>query len=106
MCAIKIITSVNLGGQIGCWGSNQFGQVNIPSNLQDSEVSLTVAAGIFHTCSISVLNMLQCWGNNLYYQSTVPHGFILTSVFAHARLTNTCAISMFNGKLGCWGSNE
>lgn len=62
-CTVKAITptplSLNLF-QVGCWGTNTYGQSDTPSSFVHSSM---IALGDYHTCAIST-RMVACWGNN------------------------------------------
>ena len=44
---------------LDCWGRNQFGQTNVPTNLVNPT---KIAAGYFHTCAIDDSGVT-CWGD-------------------------------------------
>jgi hypothetical protein len=45
-----------------CWGSNADGQLNVPAEIDQSEIKF-LAAGSQHTCAADI-KMLKCFGNN------------------------------------------
>jgi alpha-tubulin suppressor-like RCC1 family protein len=67
------------GGDVRCWGANQFGQLGLGETLfrgdQANELASTpsiqlgakaisISAGRFHTCAILVGGTVKCWGRN------------------------------------------
>ena len=91
---------VRTDGTVVCWGSNSFGQVNVPVGL--TSVS-QVALGHSHSCALRQDGTVACWGLNNHGQASPPAG--LTNV---ARIgtgdAHTCAVSA-SGAATCWGSN-
>jgi len=73
-CAVSGEDVPNQGGQVHCWGSGahgvigdplQFKQETIaPSLVQDLPPVVTIGAGEFHMCAVSVAGKLFCWGSN------------------------------------------
>ena len=54
-------------GSIACWGSNGYGQCNVPAGLGAVQ---SVAAGYGHTVALKHDGSVACWGNNSYAQYT------------------------------------
>lgn len=52
-----------------CWGRNAFGQADVPSLIDVSQVG----AGAHHTCAIEAEGVI-CWGYNFFEQTEVPSG--------------------------------
>lgn len=48
-------------GNVVCWGLNNEGQCNVPSNLG---ICKDVSVGYFHSCAIKDDNTVVCWGSN------------------------------------------
>lgn len=51
-----------------CWGYNQFGQLDVPS-----ETFTQVSAGGAYACALKTDANVVCWGSNEYGQLTVPY---------------------------------
>jgi hypothetical protein len=81
-----------------CWGSNGYGQTDVPLLINPVQVS----AGNSHTCAIDG-NGVVCWGQNSLGQTDVPPLSNPVAVHAlsgrHAR--TTCAID--DTGVVCWG---
>ena len=60
-CAMKV------DGTIGCWGHDGFGQVQIPSSVDD-QVILDMSIGDWHGCVILGDYNVECWGSNQWKQ--------------------------------------
>ena len=89
--------AVTSGGEVECWGSNNYGQTDAPAG-RFSQVS----AGSWHTCAVTSGGELECWGSNTYGQTDAPAGrFSQVS----AGSWHTCAVKS-GGELECWGSNN
>jgi len=123
-------------GILACWGAGEYGQLGdgasgsghvreIPSRVrrqaqggsQDLTDAAQVAAGYYHTCSLSHAGVLECWGENSAGQlgqdvDTVPFataplpvpgfdGVTVDEIAASAFYT--CA--RVGSRVSCWGSN-
>ncbi len=107
-----------------CWGKNdtsQFGNGTTNSTTVPTLISSgwkTIATGQAHSCAINSSDELYCWGDNRYGQigngTTVnqPTPFKVTtdsattwSAVASSR-QHTCAITLTDKSLWCWGNNE
>ncbi len=55
------------GGNIECWGSNQYGQANAPKGMFTA-----VSAGREHSCGLRPSGEVECWGSNQYGQIDAP----------------------------------
>jgi alpha-tubulin suppressor-like RCC1 family protein len=84
------------GGNLKCWGYNNYGQLglgdnvhrcnsvatcgdNLPDVILGGEIVKQVAAGVYHTCALLSPSMrVKCWGYNNYgqlgYEDTAPRG--------------------------------
>lgn len=110
---------------VQCWGSGTSGQLGTTSGL-DSPVPVSaagtqqyqhIAAGLSHTCGVTITGSLFCWGSNGFGQlgngSTIfsatptpvsaPAGIGFNSVSAGNN--HSCAVST-TGTVYCWGVNS
>ena len=113
--------ALSTAGEITCWGSNGYGQTNVPAGTYRQ-----VTAGAFHTCAVSTAGVRSCWGSygrvgigsfhtctvssagtmsctgsNVFGQTNAPAGSyrqVSTGRF------HSCAVST-TGTISCWGSN-
>ncbi len=114
------------GGEVMCWGRNQFGQLAtgsvddlshpVPSVVTGLESGVrSVSAGWRHVCAVTADGGVKCWGSNKYGQlgdgsttdtSTPTDVMGLTSgvgALASGEL-HMCSLSSAGG-VKCWGSN-
>ena len=85
------------GGSVVCWGSNQFGQLDVPSG-----VFAAVVAGSAHSCGLLSGGSVVCWGSNQFGQLDVPSGVFAGVVAGGA---HSCGLRQ-GGSVVCWGSNQ
>ena len=83
---------------VHCWGHNNYGQTDVPTNLVNP---LAIEAGLYHTCALDD-NGVHCWGNNGFEQTNVPT--VVNPVAVSAGGYYTCVLDE-NG-LHCWGQNS
>ncbi len=120
--------AVLVGGDVGCWGRDDFGQLgngettcSSCSNPQPIAVvdlggpAKAIYGGVDHTCAQLDSGEVECWGGGQYGQlgvftaegeSTIP---VSTGVTASALATgafHTCAIPEGTGSVKCWGENQ
>lgn len=57
------------GSTIVAWGSNTYGQTNVPSGLSNV---VTVAAGGYHSLALKIDRTVAAWGTNSFGQTNVP----------------------------------
>ncbi|MBT3980436.1 MAG: hypothetical protein HOE90_03735 [Bacteriovoracaceae bacterium] len=81
---------------VKCWGSNSFGQTEVPKLRRPTYVT----AGGHHTCALDSSGV-KCWGKNNFGQTDVPKLNGPIQVLAGAK--HTCALDQDGVK--CWGSN-
>lgn len=89
-CAIK-------NNKVYCWGSNEFKQLDVPSDIKNPK---KIAAGRDYTCVIDE-DGVKCWGYD-YGKDEVPKDFINPSDIS-VGLEHACVIDKDGVK--CWGSN-
>ncbi len=96
---------VKTDGTVTCWGYNNDGQCNSPT-----DTFTQVSAGAWHTCGVKTDGTATCWGYNYYGESDPPTG-TFTQVSAGTYHINsgsghhTCGVKT-DGTVTCWGSNS
>jgi len=113
------------GGAVGCWGSNEFGQLGngnasifpsgIPVTVTGLNAATALALGYSHSCAIVAGGAVRCWGRNNFGQlgnggfndSTTPVAVTgLSGATALALgFSHSCAI-VAGGAVQCWGYND
>ena len=66
-----------MGGELKCFGDNYFNQLEVPSNIKFSSVSVKV--GWDFSCGITMESEIGCWGVNTHSQTDVPQTLNLTN---------------------------
>ena len=92
--------ALTTSGSARCWGSNDAGQIDVPTDLG---VISQINAGAFTSCAVTIAGALRCWGNNNDGETNIPSDLGPVSqvdVGEHA----VCAIKV-SGSLRCWGRN-
>ena len=124
--------ALTTGGNVYCWGNNQYGQlgnnatVQTNSPIQVVSVSGTgvlgnvtsISAGAYHTCAVAG-GEVYCWGqntsgqlgNNSLASSSIPVGTLNAGLVGLTGITSvttgqlhSCAVSTATG-IYCWGGN-
>lgn len=101
---------LTLSGSAVCWGDNDFGQLDSPTDVFFNSLS----AGGFHTCGITTSNDVVCWGLNRNGQ-TEPRfigadesgnvgGEQVRFVALDLANEDSCGLDV-GGNIRCWGSN-
>jgi DNA-binding beta-propeller fold protein YncE len=116
------------GGQLYCWGENQYGEVGV-GNTYEYDVPTAVGTSITTTgwTAVSIMNngggdanacaiasgALYCWGEDKYGEAgqgnttvyTTPHqvGAATTWTAVSVGVSDVCGVN--NGALYCWGYN-
>ncbi len=86
-------------GSVACWGSNSWGQCNVPSGLLPVRA---VDAGWQHSAVVQGDHRVRCWGSNSHGQCNVPALSGVSNIAAGGY--HTVALK-FDGSLICWGLN-
>ena len=86
--------AVRSDGSAACWGSNDQGQLDLPSGVGFR----TIASGWRFSCGITTEGTLACWGRNNHQQANPPDGQFtrISAGWDHA-----CAIGPDGAT--CWG---
>ena len=68
----------DLDGKLYCWGDNRYGQLGdgtridrltpVAVQVPTAHATLTVSAGHYHACGLSVAGPAYCWGSNVFGQ--------------------------------------
>ncbi len=96
---IRHACGLRTNGTISCWGSNTYGQLNVPPAGPFSALS----SGNFDVCAIRQLNgTVVCWGRNAGQQSVVPP---LEFTQVSAGFQHVCGLRPDN-TITCWGRNN
>ena len=128
---------ISEGGSVECWGSNWLGALGtettetcqvgilagpcsrVPVEVVGLDVAVvSVVAGLFHACAMTVEGGVKCWGGNGVGQLGVgtmdwePHplpmdvlGLESGIVSLAAGGNHTCAVTV-EGAVKCWGENS
>ena len=89
------------GRKMLAWGSNSFGQTNIPPDLTNI---VAVAAGQSHSIALKNDGTVGAWGYNNFNQTNVPAN--LTNAIAVAAGANHNLALRTNGTVTAWGAND
>lgn len=85
--------------EVRCWGYNQDGQVNVPTDLG---AVADIAVGWYHTCALTDAPKVSCWGWNGLKQVDVP-ARVQTPQSVYAGYATSCALNA-DAVLQCWGA--
>ena len=86
-------------GTPDCWGDNDDGQNDVPSNVRFASIGLGNATG----CGITDEGSIDCWGSPIASLTTPPTGTDFAAVdlgYYHG-----CALNS-DGTLECWGRDD
>jgi alpha-tubulin suppressor-like RCC1 family protein len=119
--------ALTVGGQVKCWGNNNYGEVgdgasghrHTPVNTVGLNNIQAIEAGYAHSCALTVLGNVKCWGSNFNGQlgngqqggyATIPVNVVglSTGVAAFAVKAgggHSCAL-LADGGIRCWGLNR
>jgi len=95
-CILEQKIDQNIGGRPQCWGSEHYGKLNVPKNLD----FVQLVGGFSFSCGIAIDQTVHCWGSisgqipGLYEQITAPDdGYF------------GCGV-LIDGKINCWGHSR
>lgn len=92
--------AVSKSNVLRCWGNNDEGETNIPSDI--GPVS-QIGTGDGFTCALKTNSRVQCWGTNNVGQTTGPEQLGLAQNISTGS-NFSCAIDSSSSTV-CWGSN-
>ncbi len=98
--------ALDAGGNVGCVGRNDEGQLNVPT-LDSGKSWTMVSAGEFHTCGLIDDGTVQCWGDDGFGQAPSSPVSATSGSFVSvdAGPWHTCA-STDEADFECWGRND
>ena len=88
-------------GTAVAWGSNEFGQTNVPSGLSNA---VAIAGGGYHSLALRSNGMVVAWGYNGDGEAAVPPG-LSNAVAIAAGGWHSLALQQ-SGAVVAWGNNE
>lgn len=88
-------------GLVRAWGSNQYGQTDVPEGLTGV---IAVAAGSHHSLALTEEGTVVAWGDNRSGQNDVPEG--LSNVVAIAAGVDHSLALKGNGTVVAWGEGR
>ncbi|KAL1559260.1 non-specific serine/threonine protein kinase [Salvia divinorum] len=92
---------IDVSGIVICRGSNDNGQLDIPTNTSADYRDLALGAN--HTCAIRRSNgSVVCWGGNGEFSSSITNGTSFESIVAGLNIT--CGLTRRNFSVICWGA--
>mmetsp|Transcript_57324 Transcript_57324/g.48447 ORF Transcript_57324/g.48447 Transcript_57324/m.48447 type:complete len:125 (+) Transcript_57324:219-593(+) len=86
------------GGQLGCWGDDEYQQLQLPKEIEQQTHTM-VTTGVKQTCAINDQHHLSCWGKDVI----VPKKLRKNIKYINSS-ENNCAVSL-QGGISCWGDN-
>jgi len=93
---------IDLQGSALCWGDNDFGQLNAPTDVSNF-VSISASRG-FHSCGLTSEGQVICWGLNTNGQASPPNnGFGFTKIYTDYQ--SSCGLRD-DGEIECWGGED
>ena len=95
-CILEQKIDQNIGGRPQCWGTEHYGKLNVPKNID----FVQLVGGFSFSCGITIDQTVHCWGSisgqipGLYEQITAPDdGFF------------GCGV-LIDGRINCWGHSK
>ena len=114
---------ITTSGAAYCWGNNRFGQLgngssnifaDVPVVVSGGLTFISVSAGTFHSCGVTLGGAAYCWGangtgqlgNGTNTSSSVPAAVSgnLTFASVSAGVASSCGLTT-GGAAYCWGRN-
>jgi len=97
---------VDLNGALRCWGQNTGYSLatGAPPGLFKDVAMMGISA-----CALDVDGIAECWGlnsNNLFLEPNLRFRRIAVSDGQYSNYIGACAITMDDGTLRCWGSDD
>jgi alpha-tubulin suppressor-like RCC1 family protein len=98
-CGFSHIAVLTQDEKVVCWGSNEYGQCDVPAILEDV---VAVHCGAYFTAALLMKGTVICWGHNESGQCDVPAGVNFVAV--------SCGYSHTSGitqaaTVVCWGDH-
>jgi alpha-tubulin suppressor-like RCC1 family protein len=85
-----------------CWGTNTWGQLDIP--IARSASTKMVVSGWGNYCAIKTDDTAKCWGSNDWGKTALPDE-LGTVTDISLGYDHSCAVEM-SGEVRCWGRNN
>lgn len=100
---------------IDCWGSNSFGQTDLPHKLTNNwklaQSEVQISAGGAHSCVLVGMadsSSLDCWGSDSHGQTKFSSYYSTNLSQVSAAAVHTCVIRLSSGfknhSVLCWGA--
>jgi alpha-tubulin suppressor-like RCC1 family protein len=86
--------------KVVCWGRNNFGQCNVPEDLENV---ISIKCGHYHTTALISEGKVFCYGYNNYGECDVPKD-LENVISIECDQYHTIALTS-EGKVVCWGDN-
>ena len=93
--------AVMVGGQVRCWGSDEYGRSTPPEDLG---AVAQLGVGDRHSCALTVFGEVRCWGSDSSGQSTPPDNLGMVAQLGVGEY-HSCALTV-GGEVRCWGSDS
>jgi len=95
------VCGLNSKGFLVCKGNNNFGQINVPNQVEPLEYS-DLALGAEHSCAIRRSNgSVVCWGGNGLFDVNVTKNVSFEVIVSASNFT--CGLTTNNFSVVCWG---
>lgn len=92
-------------GEISCWGSNTYGQCDVPP-LPPGVSWVALDANGANTAAVASDGTVRCWGRNDWGQTSAPSPPAGTAFVGVSCGTEHLAALRSDGGLMCWGRND